>query len=289
MQKHLIFLIFMICLLIHLPAQAQKYVADTLIININKLNKLENIGKLTVTDKRNTTPEFISVYEKKKWLFFPVDQIVQASKPLAENFDVTENNPGEDFYHLDLRDFYIDLNESMFNRTLGLHGALQLSKVKTTGDTTLLGMFYYENSSRYSKRLPIDSTFTDFLSRFNYDFSVDFSAVKSDTNKQSQPGSHHFRKGTSMAKKNLYLSASAYYGYTFWGVDAELWFSSPEPSQRFNRSIRMLRYLNYGNRQSVALSGGVSQWNYRVNSTWLFQNNAAFLLGFNKWNDIREK
>ena len=50
----------------------------------------------------------------------------------------------------------------------------------------------------------------------------------------------------------------------------------------------MFRYLNYGNRQSVAFSPNVSLFNYRINNNWLFQNKHGFIFGFNKWNDVDE-
>ena len=51
----------------------------------------------------------------------------------------------------------------------------------------------------------------------------------------------------------------------------------------------MFRYLNYGNRESVAISRKVTLFNYRLSNQWLFQNKHAFLLGFNKWHDIDEE
>ena len=51
----------------------------------------------------------------------------------------------------------------------------------------------------------------------------------------------------------------------------------------------MLRYLHFENRQSVAFSSGIKYLNYRYNQKWLLQNKSAFLLGFNKWDDVDEE
>lgn len=273
-----------------ISAIGQTYVADTLIADLQKDSLLSFNHTLRVSDKRDAHPNFISIYEKKKWLFFPVDQVVLTAQPLAKGFEQQLSGRSSDLYALDIHEFYIKHSESTFKRTLRLDGAFELSKIEPAGDSILLGVFYYGTNVSYKKKgQSIELAYSDILTQFKKEFIYDLNIVSSDTLKNYKKGEYHFRKGASIAPKNFYVSTDVYYGYTFWGFDAEIWFSSPEPSQKFNRKSRMFRYLNYGNRQSVAFSTGVSQLNYRVNEKWLFTNKRAFLIGFNKWNDVDEE
>jgi len=290
MLKHSFFWVFIVLSLqCTISAKGQVYVADTLITDFKKDSLQPFNYSIKVTDFREEGPNFISIYEKKKWLFFPVDQIVLTSLPVAKSFENKLNNVEGKPFQLDIFEFYISNSESSFNRTLSLSGSFQLSKIELNGDTTLMGMFYYENSIKNKKKKPVDQSYSEVINTFKTNFIADLSVICADTLKTEKPSQYHFRKGVGVAPKNLYVAAEAFYGYTFWGFDAEIWFSAPEPAQKFSRNSRIFRYLNYGNRQSVAFSAGVNQFNYRLNSNWLFQNKSVFLLGFNKWNDVDEE
>ncbi len=268
--------------------KAQSYVADTLTAKFTDDTVLRFKHTLSVTDLRDENPNFISIYEKKKWLFFPIDQIVFTSRPLAKSFEYHLNGKNGQPYHLDIYEFYINHSKDMFNHSFSLHGAFQLFKIQPNGDSILMGAFYYEDFFKHKSKENVEKAYSKVINNFKTEFIQDLNTVCSDTTKTINPGQYHFRKGSKVAAKNFYISTDAYYGYTFWGFDAEIWFSSPEPAQKFKRKSRMFRYLNYKNRQSVAFSTGVSYLNYRVNKNWLLQNKSAFLLGFNKWNDIDE-
>lgn len=269
-------------------AICQSYIADTLVVDIQSDTSKKFEHSVNVSDIRGEDPNFVSIYEKKKWLFFPVDQIIYTSKPLTTLFQQNFTAQTVDLYQLDIYEFYLNHNESMFNRSLSLEASLQLSKVEKAGDTVLLGTFYYEDVAKFKRNKAIEFAYSDVLKEFKTDFLYDLGAICSDSSPNFETDKYHFRKGFPVAQKNLYISTDLFYGIGFWGFDAELWFSSPEPAQKFTRNSSMFRYLNYGNRQSVALSAGVSQFNYRVNQKWLFQNKSAFLLGFNKWTDVDE-
>lgn len=269
--------------------QAQTYVADTITARFRTDSVLKFHHTLHVEDSREESPRFISIYEKKKWLFFPVDQVVQLAYPLAVEFERHISSNKGDSYHLDIHEFNIDHNETMFNRSLQLNGTFQLSGIHPFGDTVLLGSFYYENISKYRKKIEIGVVYSEALNDFKSEFIRDLNTVCPDTMKTDLVGMYHFREGSVVAPKNFYVSTDVYYGFVFWGFDAELYFSPPEPSRRFDRKSRMFRYLNYKNRQSVGFAPRVYYLNHRLSDKWLFQNKSAFLLGFNRWEDIDEE
>jgi len=265
---------------------SQKYIADTLIVPFDSIQLIKFEPTLNVIDLRKEPPQFLSIYEKKKWLFFPVDQIILSKTPIAERLEMDISGGGQNQYQLDIYEFYINHYETMFKRTLRLEGSFELMKIDENGNKNLLGTFYYNESLASKLKEPVVQAYTNSMNTFKIDFVNDLNHITQSDSSYKNPGDYHFRKGAKIAPKNLYLSTDWYYGYTFWGMDAELWFSSPEPSKKFKRKTRMLRYLNYGERQSIALSAGVSQYNYRLTDDWIFQNKGAFLLGFNKWNKV---
>ncbi len=265
----------------------QSYSPDTIWVNIQKIDSINFRHSLNILDHRIEDPRFISVYEKKKLLFFPVDQIVMTNQPVADILMKYQNEESDDKYLLNIHEYYIDQTSSLFKRNLKLIGALELSETGDS-DTSLLGTFYYDQLIQKSKKLTDSISFTEALRFFTYQIVHDINAVCNDTAEITNPGDYHFRRGVTAAHKNLYITSDVFYGYTFWGFDAEVYFSDPEPSDKFSRKSHMFRYLNHINRESVAISRKISLLNYRLSDQWLFQNKHAFLIGFNKWHDIDE-
>jgi hypothetical protein len=269
-------------------AFSQSYVADTIRVSLDNQVFEKFHSRLSATDLRDENPYFISVFEKKKGLVFPVDQIVNAQKPLHSYFRNAADTASNKNYHLEIHDFYINYNESLFKRYLKLNAYIGLSEINKASDTTYLGIFYYERPEKINKKDSLLQSYQNVWMSFSTQFYADLSVITSDSIPGNQPFNYHFNPGQKPAPKNFYVSLDGYYGYTFWGIDAEIYFAAPEMAQKFTRNTRMFRYLNYGNRQSVAFSTQVKQFNYRLNKHWLFQNKHGFIFGLNKWNDVDE-
>ncbi len=248
---------------------AQTYVADTIRVSLDNQVFEKFHSRLSATDFREENPYFISVFEKKKGLVFPVDQIVNARKPLHSYFANDADTASNKSYHLEIHDFY-------------------LSEINKASDTTYLGIFYYERPEKFNKKDSLLQSYQNVWMSFSTQFYADLSLITSDSIPDNKPFTYHFNPGQKPAPKNFYVSLDGYYGYTFWGIDAEIYFAAPEMAQKFTRNTRMFRYLNYGNRESAAFSTQVSQFNYRLNQRWLFQNKHGFIFGLNKWNDVDE-
>jgi hypothetical protein len=189
---------------------------------------------------------------------------------------------------LGIHDFYISYNESLFKRNLKLNAYLGLSEINPSNDTTYLGIFYYEQLKKFNKKDSLNHSYQAIWNSFATQFFADLSVITSDSIPANNPFTYHFNPLQKPAPKNFYVSVDAFYGYTFWGIDAEIYFASPEMAQKYSRNTRLFRYLNYGNRESAAFSTQVTQFNYRLNQRWLFQNKHGFIFGLNKWNDVDE-
>ena len=281
--------LFLSCVVFIESVSAQSYVADTVRVSFSPHPDISFNNTLYVHDAREVNPDFVSIYEKKKWLVFPVDQIVKLDSPLADGFKQHKHSKSTKAYQLDIFDFDIDNKKSLFKRFVNLTGAFQLSRIEAPGDTVLIGAFYYETYDKYTKKAPLDTVYSEVINNFRTDLLLDLMAVTADSMYGNKSEMKQFRPGSPVVDKNFYISTDAYYGYTFWGFDAELYFSSPEPSRMFSRNSRMFRFLQYENRQSVAFAPSVSYMNYRINDNFLFQNKSAFLVGINKWDDIDEE
>ena len=73
-------------------SNAQSYIVDSIIVNFPNKDSLQFQHSFIVEDHRSENPNFLSVNEKKKWLVFPVDQIVIASKPVSEGLMNYQND-----------------------------------------------------------------------------------------------------------------------------------------------------------------------------------------------------
>jgi hypothetical protein len=283
------FIVVISFLVIGFSLSAQVYVADTFNLQIKSI-PVKSFTDLNIRcgDERQVQGRNIASFERKKWLFFPVDQIVNLNQPLAYYFS-TESNGSGDKYFVTVHQFSMSHASSFRKNMYGLDASLQLHKISAQNDTIAMGVFYYEESYSYAKKK--DSLLTGYqksFEAFNAGFSYDLQqAVEHYT--IDDCSQFNFRKMKTVSPPNFYVQATAFAGIGFWGMDGEVWFSNPEPFRKFKRKSSLIRYLHYKNRQSVALGRKYAHWNYRVNEDWLFTNKQTFLLGFNRWEDIREQ
>lgn len=277
-------------LLIVLPGwvHGQKWVADTICVSFGAVKNLDASFNLhTVVDHRAVEPGFISVYEQKKWLFFPVDQIVYTTLPFAKSLENHFSNDTLDHlnFKVDIHEFYISNTTSMGKRQLVLYSSLELSKI-VRKDTVFLGTVYYDQSVKHKKKAPASEGYELMLNEWSKRFTSDLIAVDQELDQIMPYHLYHFRRDKRAVKRNFYVEAELFGGLNFWGVDGELWFSEPEGNRVFNRSAGIMRYVNHPDFQAIAFGSNVRLWNYRIDPKWLFTNKMALLIGFNNWKDM---
>jgi hypothetical protein len=277
--------------IIPLSGICQKWVADTITVGFGSYDKIENssFSLVDVKDYRTTFPEYISVFEQKKWLFFPVDQIVKTNQPLSVNLK-NKFHPGKQIagtYSTSIYQFNIKNSKVLGRRTLSLFSTLELSEIDPTNDTILVGSFYYERTLPQKKKENIESGYEKLIEDWCKQFGDDIQSVQNGLD-LARPGQmYYFRRGANAVGKNFYTSVDLFAGLHFWGIDGELWFSEPEGNRIFNRSAGVIRYLNFPDFQSIAVGGNVRRWNYRISDSWLFTHKMALLLGVNNWKDMK--
>jgi hypothetical protein len=268
----------------------QKWVADSITIQFGKQENIEglsfNISE--AIDHRIIFPEFISVFERKKLLFFPVDQVVKTTKPLAYHFEQKFHTDsfGVTNYITDIHDFTIKNSSSPGKRTLALFATIELSEIVNDRDTSLVGTFYYERSFSHKKKQDVTDGYEQLLEKWCQQYASDILSVEEDIDLKVPDLLYYFRRGERAVKKNFYISADLFAGLNFWGVDGELWFSEPEGNRIFNRNSTIIRYVNHPTFQAIAFGSNLRHWNYRINHNWLFTNKMAMLMGVNNWKDM---
>lgn len=288
LKNNLFKFIWGIFLILPFSGFGQNWVADSICIGFGgKSLPYGSFRVLEALDHRNEFPEYIGVFEQKKALFFPVDQIVKTQNPLSLNFETSFDSDSIDSkgIKVDIERFYINQSSSLDKRTLTLFSTLELSQIKKS-DTTFLGTLYYEFPYSQKKKLPVSEGYETTIDLWSRTFTSDVLAIGQNLDLLLGDNLYHFRRGDSAISKNLYIETEVFAGLNFWGIDGELWFSEPEGKRIFNRNVGIMRYVNRPNVQAIAVGKNVRMWNYRFTPRWLFTHKMAFLVGINNWKDM---
>lgn len=276
-------------LLFPIHGKSQKWVADSITVKFGQHpeNIISTLTITKATDLRDVEPQVISVFEQKKALFFPVDQIVKTKLPLAADFEqkFSSDSAVSSAYSIAIHHFNIKPVKTLSKRNFILHSTIELSKSEED-DTSFLGTFYYEQSYIQKAKLPVSEGYEKLLDEWMRKFTSDVLTIGSGVDETLGKPLYNFRRGKYAVSKNFYTGAEFFAGLNFWGFDGEIWFSEPEGNPVFNRTIRLMRYVNHTNFQSIAFGNNVRLWNYRLSDKWLFTHKIAFLMGINNWKDM---
>lgn len=274
--------------LTNVNVRAQKWVADTIVVELSDINNGAAPFKLkNIVDSRGVDPAFISVYEQKKWLFFPVDQIVHTSSPLSKVLLARFKNDtveGLDF-DINIKEYCVKNYTSIGARSLSLNAVVELSK-NNSADTSFLGTFYYSDNVKQKKSVSLSDGYQSLFNDWANRFTSDVIGVYNGLDELMSESYYHFRRGKTAIKKNLYLETEFFGGLNFWGLDAALWFSEPESERMFNRSTGLVRYVEHPDFKAIAFGNSVPLWNFRFSNQLLFSHKVAFLLGVNNWKNM---
>lgn len=277
-----------IVVLSNINSKAQKWVADTIVVELSDGNNAPAPFRLkNIVDSRGVHPAFISVYEQKKWLVFPVDQIVYISSPLSKILEGRFTNDtleGLDF-NVDIKEYCVKNNTSIGARSLSLNAVVELSK-NNGAATSFLGTFYYSDNVKQKKRESLSDGYQALFNEWANRFTSDVIGVNNGLDELMSESYYHFRRGQPAIKKNFYVETEFFGGLNFWGIDAALWFSEPESERMFNRSTGLMRYVEHPDFRAIAFGSSIPLWNFRFTDKSLFSHKVAFLLGVNNWKDM---
>jgi len=268
---------------------SQELVGDTLWVDFGNTRSDGSFTLEAANDLRKVPPHFLSVFEKRKALFFPVDQMVQTRDSLTGYFirRFRSDSTGIPRFGVNIHHFEVDPYESLFHRQLILSATLGITVWDETLTPRFLGTFYYEGSHVGKRKDSITVAYETLFENWAQRFERDVLSVGRGMDTLLPGSFYHFRRGKQAIEKNFYTSVDFFFGLQHWGVDGELWFSRPEASRIFNRGSGLIRYVNRPTVHSIAVGSNIRRWNYRISPDFLFTNKMALLLGVNNWKDMQ--
>lgn len=265
---------------------SQSWVADTIQVNFGSPDTLRTNFLLEASENRDES-RVISVFERKKLLFFPVDQVLVLENSLAQSFEKKfsgkKNSPS---IKIGIERFYLQQAKMLNKWEMMLFTAIELREIQNDS-AFFLGTIYYEHPLFLSSKLSVSAACESLIDDWLVKFSGDLVGVQNEVDIMVPGSMKHFRRDKYVIRKNLYTEVEAFAGLSFWGFDVSVWFSEPESNTVFDREIGLIRYVNHPDFQSIAFGRNIRLWNYRFSKSLLFSHKIAFLMGINKWNDIK--
>lgn len=107
LNRRVIFALLVLKVIFIQQVKSQSYIADTIKVKFIKNDSVCLNKPMHIIDKRSDSQKFLSVYEKKKWLFFPVDQIVELERPLSNSISNCNSIQHKSTHQFTFHDFYI--------------------------------------------------------------------------------------------------------------------------------------------------------------------------------------
>lgn len=152
------------------------------------------------------------------------------------------------------------------------------------GDSSLWrGTMYYDYPyiPEHKKENIVQST-ENLLHKWHTDFKLDLMSLRSN---DGSGNLMHSNLVIDPKIKSLYLntSAAAFYGYNWWGLQGEVYFSRPESDSRNHYMGGIIRYQNNPDYEAFAFGRRAEHYIFRRNEKWVFDIDLNFLLGFVRW------
>lgn len=285
--KNYLLLILVGAMLVSTKADAQKWVADTLYIQFG-IDTVRHVpfSIQSLIDERKE--KHVAVFEKKKALVFPVDQIVSLEQPFDTSFlnYFSSDSTVLDNFEVEVESFYISHIKQTSKRIYTLFSSIELSAIGIV-DTSFLGTLYYEYPTIYTGQLPLKEGYEATIDAWAHQFITDVQAVNRELDLVLTDDYYHFRRGQYATAKNMYTGADFFFGLKHWGIDGQIWFAEPEGNRTFSRMATVLRYVNHPDFHALAIGRNIGLWNYRLTDNWLFTNKLVMLIGFNNWKNMQ--
>jgi hypothetical protein len=282
------FTLFLVLIFSASHLAGQKMVYDSLVIDFGKNNLSINAFVDTVRDLRNLPHNCVSINEKTKYVFIPVDNLFVIKKSLANEIRLMFLQKPDSIagkkYRLEINEFVIDSRKSLFRATYTCNAAISVYSLDSTMKPHFTGTLLYENNISLSPKkkhpaLGYEKIITDWKMHFFGDFQV----INSCYGKDQICSLSNFRQELNATKKNMLTNIETCLGTDSWLADGEIIFSRPEAQKSFFREAYSLRYRNEKKYEAFETSIINKQNCLRVSDAFLFILKSKFFLGFNRW------
>jgi hypothetical protein len=270
-------------------ALGQKLLPDTIYVNFHAdtLIQLNHLSVIDAVDNRTEDPRFIRYGSKRKFLLIPVDQEIYTNQPIAREIlrEVPTDTRADRLFTVELDKFVIEKERGRFSSSSNLVADIPVYEI--IGDTSFWrGTLYYDYPyTPESKRENLVQSTENLLRKWHTDFKLDILSLRSES---GSVHTMHSNLVTNPKIKSLYLNTgiAAFYGYNWWGLQGEVYFSRPESNTRNHYLGGIIRYQNNPDYETFAFGRRAEHYFFRRNEKWVFDIDLNFLLGFCKWKNV---
>ena len=287
----LIFLVFLFCNII---LKGQKYIKDSVFIPYapDVVLPLSPFTLKSVTDQRSIPGHILQISEKKQYLVIPVDYLYCFSYPLSEeirNAIKTDSSKiNAPAISLSINEFRTGVRKGGFIQEYYLKSYIGFTRYKNIDDSAgISGKLVYETTIPFkSAKKKTEIAYEKVINEWHREFVNDLNNISlTDESAWNQivPG---LRDETFIYKNKLCGISSFLAGIDWYGVEGEIFFSSPEANNFFIRNLSTVRYINTEKYESILMGKNNENFNWRINNSLIFQVQSKLLFGLNRWKDI---
>lgn len=278
----------LISIFLSLNAWGQRMVYDSLKVNFgNNNNQAFGVCINELTDKRNSNPNFIGVFESNKYLFVPVDKYIALDKSLIDNLRLmfSENQDYEPLncFNIEVKEFVLSTRNQFFTKKYVVHSILSVSQLQTDNQNKAIGHLIYEVSvsKRGKSKIGFEAALESWKEKFTYDM-IKLSVCPRNDSLCLVP---NLVSPSYSIRKQLMVGLESSFWIDTWLLDAELFFSKPESEKRFFRKAYGFRYRKQDKFQSFESIISNDQYHIRLSKYFTTVTKSKLYLGLNLWND----
>jgi hypothetical protein len=269
----------------------QKILTDTIFVEFHAdtLLPLNHIAILDAEDHRNEDPRFVRYASKRKFLLIPVDQEVYTRLPLADEIlkGISHDSSAARVFTLSIDKFVIEKERGRLKTNLVLVADMPVYEI--AGDSLVWrGVFFYDYPyAPRERREPLVQSTENLLQEWHTDFKLDLLSLRSE-GMRSKP--MHSNLILNPEIKSMYLNTmvAGFYGYNFWGLQGEIYFSRPESDSRSHNIAGIVRYTNNPDYETFSFGRRAEHFFIRKDDRWIIDLDLNFLMGLCKWKNVDE-
>jgi hypothetical protein len=277
---------------------AQKLVQDTLIVSFASTDLAKPVAHFvidSVIDRRHEDARVLGRYEKKKFLFIPVDLLVCTTKPL--NHEILGVLQQSNRKSIDSLQFQIIIDEFMLSRKTNsllypryiLNAAISLFNESASSDSEYIGQLLYE----LKIRKPIfgnnmKEKYESTLRRWQQEFVENLYTIQENSDFHSLHLDNFRTQPYNGRPTNMLFGFDGILSSKSQMLDTEIYFSHREARKRFFRSGGYnIRYRDADDFEAIEFGLSNDYLFHRFSSNLLFRWKSQIMLGVNRWQDIQ--
>ncbi len=278
-------------------ARPQKLVQDSLVLDL-KSNFSDSILLPikfdSIFDARQVAnPRLVGIDEVNQYTFVPVDLLILTPKPLAEVIQAAlpgATPAASQHLALGLNHFEVSTTKPLpFQNRHQIHASMTLFQSNPSDTLTPIGELIFDSGiTKFFKKPKLKTGYETAFQVYLQDLTRTLQACANHFENSQNPLPYNYRPFRSNPPW-LQLNTGTQVIWLPQGflVDGHLFFTYPEVTRTFQKSITTLRYRKDEVFETIEFSLFSKFLNYRLNSKFLFQFRSQLFLGINRWKDLQ--